>query len=284
VFESETIHVPYDHTQLIIGTVYPQYYVIGAGLQIFYGNTDARWWRQINWHGGISLDPIISTTKGLHLLDEDTYAFAAGKDPGSVNGSRTHARLDLRNLDWEKEKSYWDNVSRAETNAQFYLNTVIGLQDEVDSGDPGIMDTFSKLIVENDLANELNAEMGWPQEKPDYEILPRKLRVNALDVFFQSVLADVAVVICIDPERIGDPEGLYNFLRAEMTPGATPVIIAFAPVIAGDILDNGDGTSADDGAVFYPFDYLLVTEPGVTDTMIEDSATFSPETSWLNIN
>lgn len=284
IFENETIRIPYDHIPLVVGNFYPKHYIIGDGLQILYSNSNDRWWRQINWHGGICLDPLIPTFKGLQLLDGDTYAFVAGSDPGSVNGSQAHIRLDLENEDWQLEEEYWEKVAMSETNLGFYLNNVIGLNDAIDGGNPAIIDTFAKLMSANELANDLNIEQGWPLEKPDYEILPDKLRVNALDIFFQAVLADIAVVIYADPTRIGDPQGLYSFLRSEMTPGATPVIVSFPPAVQGDFLDNGAGDLFNDLAAFYPYVYLAVTDAGVTSNMFVDSAEFNSGISWMNIN
>jgi hypothetical protein len=284
VFEEETVRVSYEHTPLVVGNTYVKHYVIGDGLQILFGDPGTRWWRQVDWRGGISLDPLIPTFKGLQLLDQDTYAFVAGSDAASIGGSKAHVRLDMNNADWQREMEYWDGVSAQETALGFYLNNVIGLLDAVDSGNPALLDTFDKLLASNTVTNDLNTELGWPLDKPDYAVLPDKLRVNALDVFFQAVLSDVAVVVYIDPTRIGDLVGLYAFLRAEMTPGAVPLIVSFPPALAGDLLDNTNGVLIEDTAVFYAFTYLLVTDTVDAANIITDSAVFLPETPWLNIN
>ena len=158
------------------------------------------------------------------------------------------------------------------------------MKDAVDSCNPAKIDTFAKLKSANEAVNLLNEEMGWPIEKPDYEILPDKLMANSLDTFFQAVLGAVAVVVYVDPTRIGDPEGLYQFLSSEMVPDATPVIVAFPPALAGENLDNTTGSVVTDSAAFYPFDYLVVTETVDASSIITDSVVFDSEVPWLNIN
>lgn len=278
IFEKETIQVSYAHELLVIGNTYPKHYVIGDGLQIVYGTGDgSSWWRQINWCSGISLDPLIPEFKGLQLLDRSTYAFAANSDIGSVNGSRLHARVDLGCPNWERESRYWEKVAQLETTYGFYLNAVIRLSE------PGeTEETFAELEAAYKLANAFNEEQGWPLEKPDYESLPDKILVNALDVFFEAVLSAVSMIIRIDPTRIGNPIQLYAFLATEMTPGATPIILALPPPLAGETIDCA--AWADGPAAFYPATYLCVTETVEASSIITDSVRFYPEVSVLNIN
>ena len=172
-------------------------------------------------------------------------------------------------------------MAGVETTYDVYLNAVVGLSEPT-----GSELTFAELEANYKIANEFNKEHGWPLEKPDYEALPDKLVVNALDVFFEAILSDISMVVRIDPTRVGNVQQLYMFLRTQMTPGATPIILALPPPVDGELLDNDDGTTLVDGPpVFYPWGYLCVTETVLVNNMTAGpSITFYPERSVLNLN
>jgi hypothetical protein len=135
-FEQETLRVNYDHTPLIVGTTYTADRIIGDGVQIFYDQGDGKtWWRQLNWGAGISLDPILKTFSGLPLLDRDTLVYSAGSDPGSVDGSKLHARIKLTD-DFYSEEPYWDWVAARETGSGYYINGLVGLPEDPTSSVP----------------------------------------------------------------------------------------------------------------------------------------------------
>jgi hypothetical protein len=228
VFEKETLRVRYLHGLLEVGKIYPRNFIIGDGVKV-YQKTDRNnaWWRQIDWRGGISLDPLIPF-KGLYLVDRDVSAYAAGSDTGSVAGSKLHARMRLTE-DYQKENAYWEEVARKETAANVYLNTFIQLPEEVDSGQATIPDTFAKLLALNAEANEINKTLGKPAEVPDVRALPTSKLVNPIDVFFQAVLGERGFILEIDTAKLPNVAAAFEFLARERPIGCTPIIISHAP-------------------------------------------------------
>jgi hypothetical protein len=207
IFESDTLHVDYEHEALVVGSTYPANFVIGNGVEVFYSDgSDKAWWRQVDWRGGLSLDPLINI-RGMNLLDKETVAYVAGQDAGSVDGSKVHARIKLGG-DFEEEKRYWESVAAREKASGIYLNRLLKLSEEVDSGDPTVLDTFQKLVDAYEDANEINALFGNPKEAPDVEALPSSGLVNALDVYFQAVIGVRGFVVLLRPEGLKNLKGV----------------------------------------------------------------------------
>jgi len=150
-FEKEIVRVTYPHTPLEVGKLYNKNHIIGDGVRVYPGGpTSPAWWRAVDWRGGLSLDPIVDF-KGLFLKDEDVTAYAAGTDPGSVEGSKVHGRMDLTGNS-DLEKPYWDKVSARETDQGYYLNSVLRLLTEqqalsVRIEEPGSGYSVDDLIV-----------------------------------------------------------------------------------------------------------------------------------------
>ena len=277
-FETVTLRVDYNHDQLVVGTTYPDFFIIGGGIKLIRSDgTDRAWWREIDWRGGISLDPILPGIRGLSLLDETTAAYPAGVDAQSINGSKLHTRLKL-STDYTREKAYWELVAKRETKSGFYLNTLIKLAEESDSGDATILDTFSKLEAAYEGANELNKLMKWPEEYPDFLALPGAQQVNALDVFFRAMLADTAMVVLINPNNVKYPQEVYAFLNREMPVGCTPIILSYGPNLMIESMRPGVTIGVLESVRFDAT--AILTLAGETDelnTTMTDYAELKPE-------
>lgn len=235
-FPTESVRVNYTHERLVVGQEYSPLTLIGNVIQVAQADRKQNaWWRQINWRGGLTLDPLIPGVRSLPLPDVWTTAYNAGQDSGSVDGSKVHAQLRLSN-DFYTEKVYWDQVRIDETRSGFYLNNVIGLGNETPDADPTTPDTYEKLLEITQEANDLNFQLGIPQEQPDVGALPQTKRVNALDTFFQAVLGDVGMVIAFDQNQMVKQKEVFDFLSREMPVGGCPIIIGFVH----DVIDDYD--------------------------------------------
>jgi hypothetical protein len=236
-FPEEVARVYYEHDALIPGKTYDPGTVIGDVIQI-YSATEKKtsWWRQVDWRGGLILDPILPGFKNLPLRDALTTAYVAGQDAGSANGSKVHVRLALSD-NFVVEDKYWEQVARNETALGMYLNRVIGLSEEADGGDPTVPDTFAKLKDATHEANELNRRVGLPPEQPDFRSLPQSMDVNALDTFFELLLQHTACVIAIDMSRLPAPGNTMSFLSRELPAGSTTIIFGYLSSHPTDTVD-----------------------------------------------
>jgi hypothetical protein len=233
-FPTESVRVNYAHDSLVVGQKYDPLTVIGDVIQVVQADRKQNaWWRQINWRGGLTLDPLIPGARSLPLPDVWTVAYNAGQDPGSSDGSKVHAQLRLSN-DFYAEKVYWDRVRLDETRTGFYLNNVIGLGNETPDENPTTPDTYEKLLLATQATNDLNFQLGIPLEQPDVGALPQTKQVNALDVFFQAVLGDVGLVIAFDQNQMARQKEVFDFLSREMPVGGCPIIIGFVHNIIDD--------------------------------------------------
>ena len=236
VFADEVVRVNYGHEPLQLGATYAPLTVIGDIIQVFQADRrQTAWWRQLNWRGGLTLDPLIPGARSMSLPDAWTYAYSAGQDVGSAGGSKVHAQLKL-SPDFYLEKEYWDRVRVAETRTGHYLNSVLGLAEEVEDSNPTSAETYDKLLAATEAANVLNLQLGYPLETPDVASLPGAKLVNALDVFFQAALDQVGMVIAFDQKRLDRQKQVFDFLAREMPIGGCPVIIGFVP----DVIDDFD--------------------------------------------
>ncbi len=238
-FPNEVVRAAYRHTPLQVGQIYPPNTVIGDVIQIF-GPQDKKiaWWRQLDWKGGLVLDPILPGFNNIPLADIETVAYTAGQDVGSINGSKVHARLVLSN-DFNSEVVYWDAVQKNETALGIYLNTLLKLPEEVDSGNPLASDTFEKLIANWRLNNDFNTRLHFDPEQPSFRTLPTAKLVNALDTFFQAYLGDAAMAIVLDLSRLINPLDVMSFIRREAPAGSTLIIIGFLSSTPTDAVEVG---------------------------------------------
>lgn len=233
VFEDEAVKVGYEHTALEIGKVYEPLTVIGDVIQVLQADRkETAWWRQLDWRGGLLLDPLIPGVRSLPLPDVWVPAYNAGEDAGSVDGDKAHVQLRL-SQDFYAEKLYWDTVRAAETRTGYYLNNVVNLPAEI----PG---TYDQLLAVTAAANALNFQLGLSQEQPDVASLPGAKPVNALDVFFQAVLGDVGMVVAFNQKQLARQKEVFDFLSREMPIGGCPIIIGFVPDVIDDYDTFGD--------------------------------------------
>lgn len=261
-FENETLRVKYDHTPLVPGNQYPADYIVGDGVRVVSQTTGQQgWWRSVDWQGGISLDPILNDFRGLSLLNATTVAYSAGSDPGSVNGSKLHSRLSLTD-NFFLEEPYWNYVGDRETSMGIYLNSLLKLPEDT----PG-ENTFANLVAGSIQANILNAQIGLPPEQPDVASLPNSKLVNAMDVFFQALLADTAFAVVLDHNQIQNVPQLYAFLAREMMIGGVPIIFDAGPDLQVD--NAGIGDSLGLTVIAVPYNELDLLENTTIDPGIE---------------
>lgn len=257
-FDDQVLIVDYPHDQLILGKTYPKYFIIGNGIETFQNTGDGNaWWRQVDWRGGLSLEPLLNV-RGLNLIDRETVAYNAGQDTGSSGGNKVHARVRLSD-DFYAEDKYWNVVAARETATGNYLNKLIGLEEEVDGGNPTIFDTFAKLTDAFTAANDLNQMLGLPKENPDVGALPKTELANSLDVFFQAVLGIRSMVIVLRTDNIKYPASVFDFIRREMPAGCTPVIFAYGPDFIEEV-KFGDTIQTAGSVIIQAIDTLTVTE------------------------
>ena len=233
-FDDEMVRVDYEHEHLVEGETYAPLTVVGDIIKAAQaGIKPSSWWRQIDWKGGLALDPIVPGFPGLPLPDSETVAYVAGQDENSVNGSQVHARLKLTN-DFHRETAYWEKVAKLESASGLYFNNILGLREEVDSGVESVNDTFAKLLAHVEEVNKVNQLMGLEPEQPSLESLPNIKWVNALDTFFQAVLDPIAFVISFDQRRLKRQKQTFDFMARELPVGGTPIIIGFVSGIRDD--------------------------------------------------
>lgn len=277
MFETQVVRVNYPHTPLVVGTTYPDNYIIGEGIQIFQNSeTDSDWWRQVDWRGGLALDPILQDFRGLALIDRDTVAYTAGQDVGSVAGSKVHARVKLSD-NFFAEEPYWQYVAARETSEGLYLNALLGLPEDTGVANPSVMDTFAKLRKAVDAANIINTQIGLPTEDPDVGALPNSVRVNALDLFFRAVLSDAGFVVLFDISAIPDPLAVFNFLSREMLIGGTPVVFAYGPDLPIEIMQVGGNIAVTDSVTISVATVLSLSEVVNLTGQTVDKAFITPQ-------
>ena len=222
-FSTDVIRVTYAHPLLTVGQTYQAGYIIGGAIQVVAGSghSTTDWWREVDWQGGISLDPLMAF-KGLRLPDQLVWAYAAGVDP---NGN-VHTRIPL-SADFWAEKAYWDGVALKETNQGYYLNSVVGITPTANHyGD------FSTMVTNYEAINTLNAEEGLPQISPNTNNLLDKRLVNPLDTFFQAILSSRALIITVDLSMVSNAQGLFNFISREVPFGAATILLCYLPSIS----------------------------------------------------
>ena len=264
-FDQESVRVAYPHTPLEVGVSYPSLTVIGDLIQTAQAEVkETAWWRKIDWKGGFVLDPIVNGVHNLPVADTNLgVAYVAGQDPGSSGGNRVHARIQLSN-DFENELPYWEEVAKRETASGFYLNSILGLQEDLTGA-------YETIISETEEANRLNRQLRIPAEQPDFRALPESQLVNPLDVFFQAVLGQTAFVINIDQIRTLNQPAIFDFISREMPVGATPIIIGHVSGIIDDTANLDDELEVEDTVNMVGGDVLTVEDPVEIDDLVKET-------------
>ena len=128
-FDRETVRVSYRHVPLRPGTWCAAETIIGDVIQVFQaGDKPTAWWKQVEWQGGIILDPILPQFRGLPLRNVSTVVYPAGQELNSVGGSQVHARMVLGLNSWDEE-AYWKWVGEQENRMGLYLNRFFQFQE-----------------------------------------------------------------------------------------------------------------------------------------------------------
>lgn len=218
VFDNEIVKVSYAHTELEVATYYAPLTIIGDAIQVLVPSADqAAWWRQVDWSGGLSLDPFINV-KGLHLRDDVVWAYPASEEVTAIAGTKLHTRLRLGDS-FDVESVYWAQVAVREKVTGRYLNDYLGLS----TSDP---DEFEALLARFETANAWNAWRGLPKETPDVASLEGVRQVNALDIYFETAIGAKGLIVYIDSTKLTPQQMVkaYHFLRSDMLTGCTPVV------------------------------------------------------------
>lgn len=227
-FTDDVLRVDYPHVPLMAGRLYPAGTVIGPGIQVFHGNEWPQWWRAVDWKGGISLDPLLST-KGLFLFDFDVPAYGIGQD--DVEDVDTiHARFPVSGSYW-RDKEFWTDAAARETKQGTYLNQAVGVKQAA---------TVEALTdLETYLAEEQRKNK---QTRPDIlnpflAGLPGSVPINPLDVMFTAAFQPRAMVVTIDMRVVKRPEAVFRFLAEESPIGATMIVLAYGPRVTREDLN-----------------------------------------------
>lgn len=277
VFEQETLRVDYLHTPLEIGLTYPKHYIIGDGIQVYQATEEATaWWRQVDWTGGLSLDPLLRQ-KGLALVDGDTDIYSAGSDTGSIAGSKLHARIQLSG-DAAVEQAYWNDVARKETASGHYLNNLTGLPEDTPDPDSSRNDTYARALAANIAANEINKTLGLPLEPFDPRSIANRKLGNPLDLYFQAVLDKRAFIIVVKPDQIKNPDIVFNFITRELPIGCTPVIFSPSPNLPVESFTFGGNIQIRESVLIQATVPQSLTESLTLGTFIRESVVITQET------
>lgn len=270
VFENQTLRVDYFHEPLVVGQVYPKHTIIGDGIKVLQSDQTARaWWREVDWRGGLSLDPF-SQVKGLHLRDEETIAYSAGSDEDSVAGSKLHAQVKLGDDFW-KEKVYWDKVVARETSQGVYFNGMINLPEDAAEPDSASMDTYEQLLELTEQANVINQLIGADPEDPDVRSIANSQLVNALDVFFQSVFSSRGFVILVDQNKVPRAKAVFNFIHQEMLAGCVPIVFSYGPDLPIETISLNGNMAIDESVSVQHTDVVVTSEEVGLEALISES-------------
>jgi hypothetical protein len=202
----EVVKVPFYHKELSVRDYVTDNQLIEQSIIRFYfpDCENPRWYRQTNWDCGLSLE-LMTKYQGLIVPDLDTFAFTQGEDPGSVNGSKTHARVMLYGW-FEEQEQYWADVRATETRTGRYLNDYIGLGNE-----------------ESPNYNEM-LEVTCAGMLPDISSLPNTKLLNPLDLYFEMILKDKTFVVEIDERHVSNKQEIVDFVREYTPPGIFPIV------------------------------------------------------------
>jgi hypothetical protein len=241
-FEKEVITTDYPHERLVADTIYKREHIIGDNIKIITAsNHNKRWWREVDLHGGLALGTLTGD-HGILVPDSSVMAYIADSDKNSINGSKAHVRLDLTGSA-DLQDAYWKRVAERETLLGEYLNDVVGIGHD-GAADPNFNDAnfigiFQRLEALYAKINEFNRVYSLPKEfrnikrlrdsnliDPDnVNATPGVVYVNAIDTFFESILASRAMIITINLSGISNVSEVVKFIDSEKPVGCIPIIL-----------------------------------------------------------
>ena len=217
-FESETLIVDYSHTELTVGNTYDAGTIIGDGVEIIPADTsDSRWWRKADWTRGLSLSGI-TEYPGLHIPDEDCWAYIADADTGSAEGSKIHIRMDIPGDGGSDVNTYWDYVHGNETTYGSYLNAVVGFSSDDDTD---YADLYTRWLAED---STRDFDLLFDSSFLGAGVPVAAKKVNPIDVLFESMLKHTAIIINIDLDQITNESDVIRYIYREMPVGVTPIV------------------------------------------------------------
>ena len=232
-FTNQTLRVDYPHEPLVVGQTYAAQTIIGNGLQLYQGDASKQlWWRQVDWRGGLSLDPLLPHLPGLFVPDESRTAYSVSDDPPWVvsGNGRTHVRWEIVGDD-ATQLSWWSQVQFRETQKATYLNSLPAL---------GLAADFYRVPTKPDLQSHyqaLNIPDGQMPTAETLNGLPQANRttVNSLDLFFQAGAGQQCAILVLDYRSLKNLDAMNDFLSAEpLGSGGTPLIWAYGPDLSDD--------------------------------------------------
>jgi len=244
-FETEIITVDYPHQELQVGKRYTADTIIGDGIKLYTPDGTQNWWKKIDFKGGIALNSI-ADSKNILIPNETVMSYVADVDTNSNMGDKAHVRVELIG-EPDDVDAYWDLVEVQEKTNNIYLNEVIGIgRNDVNFDDQIFSGILNRVLVKYEDINKVNDIFGWQREYRNLNLLkdpdiikpsdpttspdPAIKYVNALDVFFKSVLKDTAVVILIDYEAISKNfHRVCKFIENEQPAGCTMIVIINCP-------------------------------------------------------
>jgi len=244
-FESEIVVVDYPHTELTENKIYSKGTIIGDGIQLHSPNNKKKWWRDIDFKGGIAL-ATVAGEPGILIPDAVVMAYVANISDGSLRGSKAHTRLDLIG-DPDLVDAYWDSVEVTEKRLGRYVNDVVGIgHDDPSFEDENFKGIFQRLKDKYKSINAVNEKLRGEKEYRNLKLLKNSelikpsdptsdqdaaiTYVNAIDVFFETILSQLAMVVIIDHKQVKDKfRAVMRFINKEQPVGCMPIIILLGP-------------------------------------------------------
>ena len=242
MFEKDVVVVSYPHELLVVNRRYPKDTIIGNGILMYTPDTNTKWWKKIDFKGGLAIGPLVGKS-GLLLPEGLVLAYAANAKDNSYAGDKLHVRLDLVGHPDDVD-SFWESVEARESESGNYLNSIIGIGGEdtqvVDSNFVGI---FDRLLDATDKANVTNAKLGLAVTEyrnlknlrkaelinpadPLTTQVPALKYVNGIDVFFEAILGQTGCVLILDPTQLGDNlKEVVRFINMQQPVGMSLILI-----------------------------------------------------------
>ena len=210
----EQLVIEYTHNELEVGDTVTPNQLIGNPIQVYTPRRDVeRWWNIVDWSAGISMAKI-SNFKDLVIPGSPTYAYMASEDEGSVDGDKAHVRFRLGGGDFNMQELFWEGIAEIETESGYYLNNIVGFDEDIQPG-MSPSDNYAALLVSTP-----------DNEFPDISVLDQKKPVIPVDIYFEGLLKDHALVVVLDQNVIPEDaltDAIY-FIREELPFGYIPLI------------------------------------------------------------
>jgi len=271
IFEKEILKVPYAHTLLESGKLYKRGEVIGEGVKGFHNDGTGKWWKDIDFRGGLAMAPITGD-KLLLIPDRMVTAYVADVSDIYILGERkAHVRFEMDG-DKDAEDAYWAGVKVREEKFKKFLDDIINI-DRSSFSDEDLEDVFDSFKNDFEDINQKNKEQGRSKEFRNIKRLDTAKRfVNPVDVFFEGILGSKAFVIRLNAEMIPNIGDVVSFINKEHPSGCLPIIFLDQPAY--------EETFEVSNIITDSFEYSVLTESSTEENIglagvIEDEFTDS---------